>query len=316
MKTILVTGGAGFLGYNLSKRLLKEGHTVICHDNMLTGQSDNVEELSKEPNYSFKTIDIKSHGYNPYNVSFNKLDEIYHLACPASPPKYQADPIDTTMTIVNGTKNILEFAKYHKCKVLIASTSEVYGDPEVSPQDETYNGNVHTTGIRSCYDESKRVAECLSYDFKRMYGTEVRVSRTFNTYGPGMDLDDGRVVTNFIKQALTNSPITVYGDGSQTRSLCYIDDQIDGLIKLLASNYSETPVNIGNPEEITMLDLAREIINLTKSKSEIVFMPLPSDDPKKRKPDITLAKNVIGWQPKTNRTDGLLKTIEYAKSKL
>jgi UDP-glucuronate decarboxylase len=316
MKTILVTGGAGFLGYNLCKRLLKEGNNVVCHDNMLTGQNENVDDLSSYSNFLFKAIDVKSNGYNPYNIYFDRLDEIYHMACPASPPEYQKDPVDTLLTIVNGTKNILEFAKYYNCKVLIASTSEVYGDPEVSPQSETYRGSVNPCGIRSCYDEGKRASESLAYDYKRMYGTNIRVSRTFNTAGPGMSLDDGRVVTNFIKQALTNSPLTVYGDGLQTRSICYVDDQIDGLTKLVKSDYSDTPVNIGNPEEVTMIDLAKEVIELTNSKSSIEYRPLPKDDPKKRCPDIALAKRVLGWEPKTSRRDGLIKTIAYAKQKM
>lgn len=316
MKSILVTGGAGFLGYNLCKRLLREGNRVVCHDNLSTGQSENVDELSKYGNFIFKTVDVKSSGYNPYNVYFDKIDQIYHLACPASPPKYQKDPIDTMMTMVVGTKNILEFAKYHDATVLVASTSEVYGDPEISPQIESYRGSVNPHGIRSCYDEGKRAAECLTFDYKRMYGLDIRISRTFNTYGEGMDIADGRVVTNFISQALTHSPITIYGDGSQTRSLCYVDDQIDGLIKLMNSKYSDSPVNIGNPEEITVLDLAKEIIELTNSKSEIVHRPLPSDDPKQRRPDISLAERVLDWKPKTSRKLGLIKTIEYAKRKM
>lgn len=316
MKTILVTGGAGFLGYNLCKKLLKEGNKVICHDNMITGQSDNVDELLKLSNFEFKIADVKSHGYNPHNVHFDKLDQIYHMACPASPPKYQKDPIDTTLTIVNGTKNILEFAKYHNATVLVASTSEVYGDPEVSPQREDYRGNVNCTGIRATYDEGKRVSESLAFDYKRIHNVDIRVSRTFNTAGPGMDLDDGRVVTNFVKQALTNTPLTIYGDGLQTRSICDVDDQIEGLIKLVNSNYSDTPVNIGNPNEVTMIDLAKEIIHLTNSKSKVEYKDLPQDDPKRRCPDITLAKKVLNWEPKINRKDCLIKIIDYAREKI
>lgn len=324
-KTILVTGCAGFIGTNLCLRLLKEGNVVIGVDNFCSGQRKNIDTLSLYENFYFEKMDVSDYGfYNDFIFNFSKaiigfdlnLDEIYHLACPASPPTYQKNPIATMITGVVGTKNVLDLAVAFKCKMLFTSTSEVYGDPEVSPQPESYRGNVNPYGIRSCYDESKRAAECLMYDYKRTKNVDIRVARIFNTSGPYMSIDDGRVVTNFIKQALNNESITIYGNGTQSRSFCYIDDQVDGLIALMNSNCWQTPINIGNTDEITMLQLATEIIELTNSRSVLEFKPLPKDDPKQRRPDISLAKRILNWEPKVSRIDGLKKTIEYFKEQL
>lgn len=304
-KRILVTGGAGFLGSHLCERLLKEGHEVICVDNFFTGTKRNIIHLLD--NQYFEVI--------RHDVTFPlyiEVDEIYNLACPASPVHYQFDPVQTTKTSVHGAINMLGLAKRLRIKILQASTSEVYGDPEVHPQPESYWGRVNPIGVRSCYDEGKRCAETLFFDYHRQHKLKIKVARIFNTYGPRMHPNDGRVVSNFIVQALKNEDITVYGDGTQTRSFCYVDDLIEGLYRLMNSRDDFTgPVNIGNPEEFTILELAQKIIELTNSKSKIIFKELPQDDPKQRKPDITLAKKVLQWEPKIKLEDGLKKTIEY-----
>ena len=308
MKRILVTGGAGFLGSHLCKRLLSEGNEVICLDNFFTGNKKNIENLLD--NHYFELI--------RHDVTFPislEVDEIYNLACPASPPHYQFDPVQTTKTSVIGAINMLDLAKKCKAKILQASTSEVYGDPEVHPQPESYRGAVSTTGIRACYDEGKRCAETLFFDYYRQHQLQIKVMRIFNTYGPNMNPYDGRVVSNFIVQALKGEDITMYGDGTQTRSFCYVDDLIDGMIKLMNSDDSFTgPINIGNPDEFKMLELAEKIIKITGSKSEIIFEPLPQDDPLQRQPVIELAKEKLGWSPKINLDDGLKKSIEYFKN--
>lgn len=314
MKTILVTGGAGFIGSNLCRRLLKENNRVICIDNLYSGRLKNIEDILANDNFIFmetNIIDFKKE-FLQYNI-----DEIYNLACPASPPFYQHDPLFTLDTNYLGTKNMLELAREFNAKILQTSTSEVYGDPEVHPQPETYRGNVSTTGIRACYDEGKRISETLCYDYNRKFGVKIKVARIFNTYGPGMRYDDGRVISNFITQALKNEDITVYGDGLQTRSFCFVDDLVDGLIKLMASDSTFIkPVNLGNPGEFTMLELADKVIKLTNSKSNIVYSQLPQDDPTKRKPIIDLAKEKLGWEPKIDLTEGLKKAIEYYKLEL
>ena len=307
MKTILITGGAGFLGSHLCEKLLNSDNKIICLDNLYTGNINNIKHLLDNPNFSFVEHDI----IEPYNTI--NVDEIYNLACPASPPHYQKDPIKTLKTSVIGIINLLEIAKNNNAKILQASTSEIYGNPLMHPQEEEYFGNVNTIGLRSCYDEGKRCAETIISDYRRMYNIETRIVRIFNTYGPKMSPNDGRIISNFIVQALNNNEITVYGDGSQTRSFCYVDDTIDGLIKLMNSNYN-MPVNIGNPQEKTVLDIAKLVIKLTNSKSKIVYKPLPSDDPVKRKPDIAKAKSIINWTPKTELELGLSKTIEYFKT--
>jgi UDP-glucuronate decarboxylase len=304
MKTILITGGAGFLGSNLCERLISDNR-IICVDNLFTGSESNIMHLFENPNFTFINHDI----IEPLEID-GHIDEIYNLACPASPPKYQKDPINTLKVNFIGVLNLLELARTKKAKFLQTSTSEIYGEPEVSPQPESYRGNVNTVGIRSCYDEGKRVAETLVTEYRNMFDLDVRIVRIFNTYGPKMDKNDGRVVTNFINQALNNEDITLYGDGEQTRSFCYIDDQIDGLIKLMASNYV-FPMNIGNPHELTVKMLARIIIRLTKSESRLVFKDLPADDPTNRKPDITKAITILNWKPKYDLEKGLIKTIEY-----
>jgi UDP-glucuronate decarboxylase len=306
---ILVTGGAGFLGSHLCERLLKEGHEVLCLDNFFTGRKKNIQDLMKHPGFELVRHDV----VQPILL---EVDKIYHLACPASPVHYQYNPVKTIKTNVIGTLHMLGLAKRVKARMLLASTSEVYGDPAEHPQRETYWGNVNPIGIRSCYDEGKRVAETFTMDYHRQNKVDVKIVRIFNTYGPRMLPDDGRVVSNFIVQALKGEDITVYGDGSQTRSFCYVDDLIDGMVRMMESKNFIGPVNIGNPEEYTILDLARKIIAMTGSKSKIAQKPLPSDDPTQRKPDITLANQKLGWQPKVSVDEGLKRTIEYFRKEL
>lgn len=308
MKRILVTGGAGFIGSHLCERLVDEGNDVICLDNFYTGSKENVWHLIGKPNFEIVRHDV----CQPY---WAEIDEIYNLACPASPIHYQLDPIQTTKTSFFGAYYMLGLAKRVKCKILQASTSEVYGDPTVHPQPEPYWGHVNPIGVRSCYDEGKRCAETLCFDYHRQHNVRIKVIRIFNTYGPRMAKNDGRVVSNLIVQALRNEPITIYGDGSQTRSFQYITDLVDGMIKMMASGEDFTgPVNIGNPGEFTILELAEKIIGMTGSKSRIEFRPLPEDDPKTRRPDITLAKERLGWEPKVSLEEGLKETIAYFKT--
>jgi UDP-glucuronate decarboxylase len=308
MKRILVTGGAGFLGSHLVKRLL-EHNEVIVADNLFTGNKQNIQQFFSNPNFEFIRHDITF----PLYV---EVDEIYNLACPASPVHYQKNPVQTLKTNVHGAINMLGLAKRVGAKILQASTSEVYGDPIIHPQVEDYWGNVNPIGIRSCYDEGKRAAETLFFDYHRQYDLSIKVVRIFNTYGPNMSLNDGRVVSNFIKQALLGENITIYGDGSQTRSFCYVDDLIDGIVKFMDSPKELTgPMNLGNPTEFTMVQLAELVINLTNSKSKIIYQPLPQDDPRQRKPDIGYAKQ-LGWEPNINLLEGLTKTIEYFKDKV
>lgn len=305
MKRILITGGAGFLGFHLCKRLLDEGNEVICLDNFYTGQRSNVVGFMKNPHFELMRHDICF----PVYV---EVDEIYNLACPASPVHYQFDPVQTTKTSVHGAINVLGLAKRVKAKVFQASTSEVYGDPQIHPQPESYWGHVNPIGFRSCYDEGKRCAETLFFDYHRQHKLNIKVARIFNTYGPNMHPNDGRVVSNFIIQALQGKPITVYGDGNQSRSFCYVDDLIDGFIRLMNTPDDVTgPVNLGNPGEFTILELAEILIKMTKSKSRIIHKPLPSDDPMQRKPDISLAKKKLKWKPKVKLEDGLKETIKY-----
>jgi len=307
-KRILITGGAGFLGTNLSKRLLDEGNYVISLDNYLSGLKQNVELFQEHPDYEFIEHDI----INPIDI---EADEIYNLACAGSPPQYQADPIHTTKTNVYGIINMMELARKNNAKIMQASTSEVYGDPEVHPQVETYFGNVNTHGIRACYDEGKRCAESLCFDYMRQHGVKIKVARIFNTYGPYMDARDGRVVSNFIVQSINNESPTIYGDGSQTRSFCYVDNLIDGFIRLMASRDDFFgPVNLGNPGEFTVKELAEKVIEMTAASVEITYHPLPQDDPTKRCPDITLAQKELDWFPDIPLQEGLVKTIEYFKS--
>jgi len=304
-KRVLVTGGAGFLGSHLCERLLAEGCDVLCVDNLYTGSKRNIAHLLKDPFFELCRHDITF----PLYV---EVDEIYNLACPASPIHYQNDPIQTTKVNVHGAINMLGLAKRTHAKIFQASTSEVYGDPDVHPQPETYRGNVNPIGPRSCYDEGKRCAETLFFDYRRQINLKIKVARIFNTYGPRMHPNDGRVVSNFIMQALQGNPITVYGDGLQTRSFCYVDDLIEGIMRLMNSPDDVTgPINLGTTFEFTMIELARKVIELTDSASEIIFSPLPADDPKQRKPDLTLARNVLGWEPKTTLEEGLKKTIAY-----
>ena len=349
-KKILVTGGAGFLGSHLCQRLIDLGHQVTALDNLYTGRLINIQPLFSHKNFTFIKHDIidpiasaPSDNAPIASTSSDKapiasaqidrtpnasasidgapianalidgaIDEIFNLACPASPPHYQKDPIFTTKTNVLGTLNMLELAKKNNARILQASTSEVYGDPEMHPQPEAYRGNVNPIGIRSCYDEGKRCAESLFFDYHRMHHLEIKVVRIFNTYGPNMDPADGRVISNFIMQALHNEPITIYGDGTQTRSFCYVDDLIDGIIALMKSpDDIQGPINLGNPDEYNLLELAQRIIELTNSKSTLVFKPLPQDDPYKRKPDITYAQNILLWKPKIDLITGLKKTIIY-----
>ena len=303
-KTILVTGGAGFIGSHLCKRLLNENHTVICLDNLFTGTFKNIVELEKNNNFEFVNHDITKPYYR------DNIDEIYNLACPASPIHYQSNPIKTVKTCTIGVINMLGLAKKNNAKILQASTSEVYGDPEIHPQKEDYNGNVNTLGYRSCYDEGKRCAETLFMDYKREHNLNIRIVRIFNTYGPNMTKNDGRVVSNFILQALNMKDITVYGDGSQTRSFQFIDDLVNGLIKMMNGN-SVGPINLGNPIELSMKDLATMVIKLTNSSSNIIYEELPEDDPKRRRPDINLAKSILDWSPIIDLETGLKKTINY-----
>ncbi len=305
MKRVLVTGGAGFLGRHLCQHLLKDGHEVVCVDNFFTGTKRNIVELLDNPYFEVIRHDICF----PLHV---EVDEIYNLACPASPIHYQHDPVQTTKTSVHGAINMLGLAKRIKARILQASTSEVYGDPNVHPQNESYWGNVNQIGLRSCYDEGKRCAETLFFDYFRQHSLSIKVVRIFNTYGPFMQLNDGRVISNFIVQALRNEPITIYGDGEQTRSFCYVDDLIQGIVRMVGTPDDFTgPVNMGNPGECTIRQLAEKVIDMTGSRSELVFHPLPSDDPRQRCPDISLARRVLKWEPKIRLEEGLVNTISY-----
>jgi UDP-glucuronate decarboxylase len=302
---ILVTGGAGFLGSHLCERLLAQGHDVLCVDNFFTGTKANLQHLMSHPRFELMRHDVTF----PLYV---EVDEIFNLACPASPIHYQFDPVQTTKTSVHGAINMLGLAKRVKAKILQASTSEVYGDPEIHPQTESYWGRVNPVGVRSCYDEGKRCAETLFFDYRRQHQLRIKVVRIFNTYGPRMHPNDGRVVSNFIMQAIKGEDITVYGDGNQTRSFCYVDDLVDAIIRTMSTPDEFTgPINIGNPREFTMLQLAELVIKLTGSKSQVVFEALPSDDPRQRQPDISLAKQVLGWSPTTELEQGLERTIRY-----
>jgi len=307
---IVVAGGAGFLGSHLVDRLMKDNHQVLVVDNLYTGNKSNLAAHLNNPRFRFMNHDITK----PLHV---EADHIYNLACPASPIHYQRNPVDTIKTSVMGSINLLEVAKENNARIFQASTSEVYGDPQVSPQNENYLGNVNPIGIRACYDEGKRASETLFFDYHRQYGIDIKVARIFNTYGPRMDLQDGRVVSNFIVQALSGSPITIYGQGMQTRSFCYVDDLIEGFLMLMNQDNQFTgPINLGNPREFTMKELAALIIDLTGSKSQLVFQPLPQDDPKQRKPDISLAKRVLGWEPEFSLEEGLLKTISEFRNRI
>jgi UDP-glucuronate decarboxylase len=304
---ILVTGGAGFLGSHLSERLLELGHEVVVADNFYTGDKENIAHL----------LDNKSFELIRHDVTFPlyvEVDGIFNLACPASPVQYQKNPVQTFKTSVHGAINMLGLAKRTGARFLQASTSEIYGDPHVSPQEESYWGNVNPIGIRSCYDEGKRGAETLTFDYHRQFGLDIRVARIFNTYGPRMDANDGRVVSNFIVQALKGEPITIYGDGSQTRSFCYVSDLIEGLIKLFFAEKIHEPINLGNPNPLNMNELAEEVLRLTGSKSKIAYKELPGDDPKQREPNITKAKNLLNWSPKVDRRAGLTSTIDYFRT--
>jgi len=303
-KRILVTGGAGFLGSFLCEKLIKSGHYVVCCDNFYTGNKDNLSEIIDHKNLEIIRHDITFPLYL-------EIDEIYNFACPASPIHYQNDPVQTIKTCVHGAINMLGLAKRTKARILQASTSEIYGDPEVHPQKETYKGAVSINGPRACYDEGKRCAETIFWDYKRQHNVDIKVIRIFNTYGPRMQINDGRVVSNFIVQALKNKNITVYGEGNQTRSFCYVDDLIDGIFKMMNKPNFSGPINLGNPLEITIKKLAEEIIELTGSSSKLIYKDLPQDDPQQRCPDISLALKEIQWEPKINRTQGLKKTIDY-----
>jgi UDP-glucuronate decarboxylase len=304
-KRILITGGAGFIGSHLCEKLLNKGNEVICVDNFFTGSKQNIVHLHSNPYFEVVRHDITF----PLYI---EVDEIYNLACPASPIYYQFDPVQTTKTSIMGSINMLGLAKRLKIKILQASTSEVYGDPKIHPQTENYRGNVNPIGLRACYDEGKRCAETLFFDYKRQHNLKIKVVRIFNTYGPRMRPDDGRVISNFIVQSLKGEDITVYGDGSQTRSFCYVDEMVEGIIKMMDSKEGFTgPVNIGNPREFTILKLAEKIISLTNSKSKIIYKPLPEDDPIQRQPNIDLAKKELGWEPKIQLDEGLEKTINY-----
>jgi UDP-glucuronate decarboxylase len=307
-KRILVTGGAGFLGSHLIDELLSQGHEVLCCDNLFTGTKRNIDHLHGHPRFEFLRHDVTF----PLYV---EVDEIYNLACPASPVHYQHDPVQTTKTSVHGAINMLGLAKRLKARVLQASTSEIYGDPSVHPQVEDYWGHVNPVGVRSCYDEGKRCAETLFFDYRRQHGLTIKVARIFNTYGPRMHPNDGRVVSNFIVQALAGEPITLFGEGRQTRSFCYVDDLVDGLVRLMETADDFTgPVNLGNPREFSILELAQRIIALTGSRSELIHRPLPQDDPRQRQPDIGLAKAALGWSPKVELDEGLAATITYFKA--
>jgi UDP-glucuronate decarboxylase len=307
---ILVTGGAGFLGSHLSRKFINEGHEVLVVDNYYTGSKSNIEDLMSSSNFEILRHDVTL-------PLFVEVDAIVNMACPASPVHYQKFPVQTTKTSVLGAINMLGLAKRLNVPILQASTSEVYGDPEISPQTESYWGNVNPIGIRSCYDEGKRVAETLFVDYQRQYDLQIKIVRIFNTYGPAMALNDGRVVSNFVIQALKNQPITIYGDGSQTRSFCYVSDLVDGIGKLLFSKREITgPINLGNPNEFTMLELAQTIIKLTNSNSKLIHLPLPEDDPKQRKPDISQARSVLGWNPDVQLEEGISLTIENFRNRL
>ncbi len=303
-----MTGGAGFLGFHLCKKLLENGYDVLAIDNLFSGYRNNIIELQKFSSFEFVRMDVKS------KMNF-KVDIIFNLACPASPVHYQKDPVETLTTCIQGAINVLDLANKNNSIVFQASTSEVYGDPKVHPQTEIYWGNVNPIGHRACYDEGKRCAETLFFDYQRQYKTKIKVARIFNTYGPRMSLDDGRVISNFISQALENKEITIYGNGEQTRSFCYVDDLVSGIIKLTLSEAELSgPVNLGNPDEMKIIQIAKKIIQLTKSKSNITYQSLPMDDPVQRNPDITLAKNKLSWIPKTSLDTGLIKTIDFFKS--
>jgi UDP-glucuronate decarboxylase len=309
-KRVLVTGGAGFLGSHLCDRLLSEGHEVVCADNFFTGSKRNIEHLIGNPRFELMRHDVTF----PLYV---EVDEIFNLACPASPIHYQHDPVQTTKTSVHGAINMLGLAKRVGAKILQASTSEVYGDPSMHPQEESYWGNVNPIGVRSCYDEGKRCAETLFFDYYRQHNLRIKVVRIFNTYGPRMHPNDGRVVSNFIVQALQGQPITIYGDGSQTRSFCFVSDLVEGFIRMMASSDECIgPINMGNPAEVTIGELAKEIILLAGSASELIFKPLPADDPTRRCPDISKARSYLDWSPIVDRREGLLKTIEYFRSRM
>jgi len=309
-KKVLVTGGAGFIGTHLCRKLLSERFHVICLDNLYTGSLDNIREMLEHPNFQFVEHDVTQ----PYHF---EVDEIYNLACPASPVHYQSEPVKTTLTSVYGAVHALELAKKVNARVLQASTSEVYGDPREHPQQETYWGCVNPIGIRSCYDEGKRCAETLFFDYFRQWGVDIKVIRIFNTYGPQMHPQDGRVVSNFVMQALQGEPITIYGDGTQTRSFCYVSDLVNGMMRMMQSAPSfHGPVNLGNPVEFTMLELAQEILHQTQSNSKIVFKPLPQDDPCQRRPDIGLAREHLEWEPKIPLREGLKPTIEWFRQKI
>lgn len=309
-KRVLVSGGAGFIGSHLCERLVAAGHDVLCVDNFYTGTKDNVRALLDHPNFEVMRHDVSF----PLYV---EVDEIYNLACPASPVHYQFDPVQTTKTSVHGAINMLGLAKRTKARILQASTSEVYGDPEVHPQSEAYWGRVNPTGFRACYDEGKRCAETLFFDYYRQHGVQIKVARIFNTYGPRMHPNDGRVVSNFVVQALKGAPISIYGDGQQTRSFCYVDDLVEGLIRLMESPATFTgPVNLGNPQEFTMRELAEQVLTVTQSSSSIEHKPLPPDDPRQRKPDIRLAETQLGWRPQTALSEGLRLTVAYFRELL
>ena len=307
-KRILVTGGAGFLGSHLIDKLMAQGHEVICADNLFTGTKRNVEHLHANPRFEFLRHDV----CNPLKL---EVDEIYNLACPASPVHYQYNPVLTTKTSVMGAMNMLGLAKRLRCRIFQASTSEVYGDPEVHPQREDYWGHVNPIGTRACYDEGKRCAETLFFDYHRQHGVEIRVARIFNTYGPRMHPRDGRVVSNFITQALAGEDLTVYGDGAQTRSFCYVDDLIDGFLRLMEAPSGVTgPVNLGNPHEFTMMELSSQVLKLTGASVKVIHQPLPADDPRQRRPDISLARETLGWEPKVELAEGLANTITYFRT--
>jgi len=309
-KRVLVTGGAGFIGSHLCERLLRDGHEVLCVDNFYTGSRANISRLLGDPDFELLRHDVTF----PLYI---EVDEIYNLACPASPVHYQFDPVQTTKTSVHGAINMLGLAKRVKAKIFQASTSEVYGDPHVHPQPESYWGNVNPVGIRSCYDEGKRCAETLFFDYFRQHKLRIKVARIFNTYGPRMHPNDGRVVSNLIVQALRDQPLTIYGDGSQTRAFCYVDDMVEAFVRFMDTPDALTgPMNLGNPREFTILELAQTILQLTGSKSQIVHAPLPGDDPKQRQPDISMARREIGWEPTVQLRDGMQRTIDYFKAHL
>lgn len=309
---VLITGGAGFIGTNLCRYLLKNNNYVYCLDNLQCSSYDNIIDLIGLPNFKFIKHDITN---SLLNINVNQIDQIYHLACPASPKNYQIDPLKTIKTCTIGTINVLDFALKKGARVLFTSTSEIYGDSEITPQTEEYRGNVNTVGIRSCYDEGKRISETIMMDYNRKYNIETRIVRIFNTYGPYLSPNDGRVVSNFTIQALNNKNLTIYGNGKQTRSFCYIDDLIDGLVKLMKSDY-KYPINIGNPNEITIIELSNAIKELVNKDIKITYLDLPEDDPKRRKPDITKAKEILNWEPEVGLNEGLLKLINFYKNSL